>query len=1199
MQQHYEAIRELLDRVRRRWRTEQAFSAIVRVALAASLIVLVSLLASRFTQGAPVALAIVGIFAVAALVAVTWWGLRPLRQRPDDRRVARFIEERAPSLDDRLVSAVDVATQPPSAPVQPGLAGAMVADAARRLDAIDIDQIIPAEAVRRSGFQGVAAALLALALVFSSRHVARQAMDAVSLTLFPTRVSLQVVPGNQRVKAGAGLVIEARLVGNKAPVVAQLQVASGDDWRGSAMTTSESGSFSTAMDAVWTSFKYRVVAGAVVSPTYEITAVRPPRVARIDLDYTYPSALNLPPRSESDSGDIYAPAGTDVRLHVTTDQPAAKAQMSLATGQPVPLTEEKPGVWSASLKIAQDNSYRVALADREGLSNPGDTEYFIRLLEDRPPDVRLTKPATDRSVTRLEEVEIEAQAEDDYGIDRLDFVYSVRGQEEKTVPLKIPRNASTVTGRYMFYLEDLDVEPGDFVSYYVRARDLTRGTRPNEARSDIFFLEVKPYEQQFAVAQSQTAAAGGGGRGSLDDLVAAQKEIIVATWKLDRRAQASKGAKSEQDIQSVSRAESELKERVEQTSSSFRESTMRDPRRRAPQRGGRPGPAQPELKAGQTMAEEDEMTAAAEAMTRAVASLDALKTADARGPEMEALNHLLRAQADVKKRDVVRQQAGSGAGSNRSNYDLSTLFDKELQKQQQTNYETRSSAEERKEGDQSALDKIRELAKRQDELLKRQQELARNRQQLSAEELKRELEKLTREQSDLRQKAEDLARQMDSKGSKGSEGAKGSKGSENSQGSQAAQSSQGAQGGDQAGRQMRDVSEAMRSATNDLRRQDPSQPSASSANANRALESLRNLERQMQSSQPDERRRAVGDMQLEARQLADAQRQVASELGKTAADNGGKDTVRRLAGEEERLADRARKLQDSLKQLGQSADAGKELERQGVIDRMQKSADAMRAAADRGAGPARGTTAPPGPSPGVDEARGQVSAQLDVARALEKTADRLAAAAGAPKDGESGKLSSQLARTQELQERLNQLSEEMKRLGSQGAPGGTGRDGRGQQGPGTAQGSSAAKTPGQGGRAGEGQGSGAGTGTDAGRLREEVQRAMQETRDLMEQLRRDDPSFNRGGTGFTFEGQGMTTSAPGTEAFKQDFAKWEDLRRQATLALENAQSTLSKKLQARESKERLAAGADDKAPAEYQKQVDDYFKAIAAKKKGG
>src|SRR3954471_15501398 len=122
------------------------------------------------------------------------------------------------------------------------------------------------------------------------------------------------------------------------------------------------------------------------------------------------------------------------------------------------------------------------------------------------------------------------------------------------------------------------------------------------------------------------------------------------------------------------------------------------------------------------MSEEDHMAAAAAAMGRAVSSLDSLKVPDALPPEMEALTRLLKAQADVKKREVMRQQAGNGSGSNRSNYDLSALFDKELQKQQQTNYETRSSAEQKEDPGQSALDKIRELARRQDELLKQQQD---------------------------------------------------------------------------------------------------------------------------------------------------------------------------------------------------------------------------------------------------------------------------------------------------------------------------------------------------------------------------------------------------------------------------------------------------------------------------------------------
>jgi hypothetical protein len=839
----------------------------------------------------------------------------------------------------------------------------------------------------------------------------------------------------------------------------------------------------------------------------------------------------------------------------------------------------------------------------------------------------------------LEEVDVEAQAEDDYGIDRLDLIYSVRGEAEQVVPLKIPRNATTVSGRQTLYLEDLDVAPGDFISYYVRARDVTRGAHPNEARSDIFFLEVKPYEQEFAVAQSQSAAAGGGGRGELDDLIAAQKDVIVATWKVDRRGQDLKGrtpgpgnpgspaASNEQDnVQSIARAETELKSRVERASSSFRESVMRDPRRR-PQspRGGRGGPPGPEpLRAGQTMAEEDEMASAAEAMARAAASLEALKTAEARSPEMEALNHLLRAQADVKKRDVMRQQAGNGAGSTRSNYDLSTLFDKELQKLQQTNYETRSSSEERKDPQASALDRVHELARREEELIKRQEELARNPAKLTAEELKREVEKLTREQSELRQQAEELAPNV--------------------------------------GQQMRDASEAMRRATNDLRRQESGQAGQARAAQGRALDALRNLERQMQPGQPDERRRALGEMQLEARQLADEQRQVASEVGRATPGETGNDALRRLAGDEERLADRARRLQDALKRQAASADAARDAERQKLSDRMQQSADAIRAAAERKPGPQRGSTAPSTPSPGIDELRAQAAAEQEVARSLDKLADRLVSPNGGSKDGESGKLSTELARAQQLQDRLDQLAEQMKQLaaggrgsqGSRGDPagrgdpggrgasggrgdvagrgdaggrgeaggrsdagggrsdsgarggsggGGEGRDSNGQQGQGSTQTPSALRMPGEPSRAGQGQGQGQGQGAgpgngslDAARLREEVRRAMQETRELMEQLRREDPSFGRGGAGFTFEGQGLTTTAPGTEAFKQDFAKWEDLRRQATIALENAQLALAKKLQAKESKERLAAGTDDNAPPEYRKQVDDYFKAIARKK---
>ena len=324
------------------------------------------------------------------------------------------------------------------------------------------------------------------------------------------------------------------------------------------------------------------------------------------------------------------------------------------------------------------------------------------------------------------------------------------------------------------------------------------------------------------------------------------------------------------------------------------------------------------------------MTGAAAAMAQAVTSLDDSKTAEALPPEMEALNRLLKAQAEVKRRDVQRQQAGSGSGGNRSNYDVSALFDQELQKAQQTNYETKStSAEDKGDSGQSALDAIKELARRQDELLKRQQELARARAQMTEEALKRELEKLTREQSELRQQAEELAQKMASQnpppsGSPQSAsrqdqkaGQKGQQGQQAQQGQpgQSGQSGPSGQGGQSAqtgdSRRMRDVSEEMRNAASELRRQDPGQ---ASARGNRALEKLRELQQQLESARPEDRRRALGDLQLEARQLADAQRQIASELARTQPGDAGKDAVRKLAGEQDRLAARASKLQDALKQ---------------------------------------------------------------------------------------------------------------------------------------------------------------------------------------------------------------------------------------------------------------------------------------------
>jgi hypothetical protein len=1105
MDRHYEPIRRLLDHVRARYRALTMCRAVVRAALAASAVIGLSLaaasLAALATEAPWVIAGIGGVALVTAVTAVAW-GLMPIRRIPSDIRIARFIEERVPSLDDRLVTAVDVVQSHPRQ-ASPILTAPFVADVANRVAGVDVNDIVPGDQLRRNSVRAGAATLVLLVLAIIARDPARQSLDAASLVLFPAKLRLDVRPGDARVKEGTPLSIEARIAGNRAPVSARLEVADGDEWRSSEMSAA-SGQFHASLPPSTSDFRYRVAVGTLVSPPYAVKVVHPPRVMRIDVDYTYPSELDLRSRTETDGGDLYAPAGTAARLHIFSDRLVATGRISFSDGTSIDLAGVSPSEMTAATRIVKDGSYRITLTDRDGFTDAASTEYFIRVLDDRPPDVHIVRPASDRSVTQLEEVEIEAQADDDYGLERVELVYAVRGQAEKVVALDVPRRATTATIRHMLYLEDLGVQPGDFVSYYVRARDVTRPStgsgqvaRSNEGRSDIFFLEVRPYEQEFALQQSQSMA-GAGYAGSIDDLVHAQKQIVVATWKLDRRSGSAvtRNARSPQEVRVIGRSEAELKTRVEETASSLRESTMRDPRRRLPGRGGEPsdGP-----RIGQTMAEEDAMTRAVEAMDRAVTALQAVDTGSALPPEMQALNALLEAQALVKKRQISRQQSAQGGpGSSNRNYDISTLFDKELQRQQQTNYETRQSSDQ-KRSDDDVAEKLRSLARRQDELLRRQEELAR--QQLRDDEKRRQLEKLTREQSELRQQTEDLSRQMSKRQS----------------------------GTDQMSSELQEIAGDMRSATGDLRRLDST---GGRARGNEALEKLKNIERRLSGAADRPR---PGDLQLEARQLAEAQRRIASSLSQTpAADAASRDRLRQLAGEQERLAERARRLQDTARQSGSSAGADS-LARRRFAERMQQSAEALRKAGQN--------------QQSLDPKR-EAGAQDQIARDLDKAAEALQSAGNA-KDRDAAQLSNALARARELREKLDAITRELQNPGSSG---------------------------------------------QRNLLRDEAARELQQTRELIDDLRRQDSSLSSGGPGFTFEGQGMTFSSPGTEGFKQDFDKWQALRDQATGALARVEAVLSKQLQDRQTGDRLAAGIDDKAPASYRSQVDDYFKAIAARK---
>lgn len=1075
---------------------------------------------------------VAAVAAVTAIVVALAWRRRPMP--PDGVVLARLAEERIPALEDRLVTAAGIVEGTTAA--SPAIRSALLADTASRLEQLPPDAVISGERIRRSAWH--AAAVAAILLVAGTTLTGPTLRTAQAAWVFasPYPFAFHVDPGNVRIRPNTPLVIRVQASSTIGDLVPSLVARIGDAAREERMTREGANRFAVTFSTVPASFSYHIALAGRTSSNFQVTLLQPPRVARIDLSYEFPPYAKLPPRSETDGGDVYAPEGTRVHMIVHPREATAhvaSAELALGGNKRVPLAATPDGSLAGDLVVSADDTYRVRLTDTDGLQNTGDPEYFVRVLDDRPPEVHIVRPAGDRQVTPLEEVEIEARADDDHGVATLELVYGVKGRGEKVVPLGGDGESLTVTGRHTIPLEQLEVSPGDFVTFYARARDIGRGKRPSEARSDIFFLEVTPFVDEFALAQSQ-AMAGAAGQ-QMDDLVRLEKDIIVGTWKVDRRSAGARAAASLDAVQTLARGQATVRQKTEAVAGRLA--------------GGGPMHAAPD---GPGASIGGDLTAAAGSMAKAESALGGQKTAAALPFEMDALNHLLKAQSEAARKEVMRQQAGGAGGSSRAQQDLSSLFDRELQKQQQTNYEMPKTAEEKRDDStDQTLDRVRELARRQEALSRQQDDLARDRQRLDEEEIRRRLERLTREQSDLRREAELLAEQLKQDARRQEQASRSQQSGQRGQGQPSAAGDAKSQAAT-----LQQASEDMRGAASQLRREDPA---SARGQSDRALQKLRGVERALSESGPDERRKSLGDAQLEARQLATRQRQL-SEQAARASQPDRPDARRRVAGEQEQLAARADALGQRLKEL--SSRGGDKADDTGAASRAfdsEKVPEKMREVAK---GLQQGD---------VNATKAEAGQQI--ARSLDRLADRMGSPAGGH-DREGQELGEDLAKARDLRERLAELERQIAEQ-SQRASSGKSESASGAP-------SAEGTKPGQRDRA------------EAAKLAELRKQYLDAVREASGDERMREAVAGTSGAGSTPVGQTMVTAAPGTEAFKQDFARWESLHREVTLGLDRYEASLSRRAIDKAARERLRSGGADGTPPEYAASVERYFRALAA-----
>lgn len=454
------------------------------------------------------ALLLVVVAAPVAAVAAGMW--RRLPELLSLRRLGLYVERRRPDLKQRLISTLELWTNPRAGRIYSReLLALTVSSAAAligRIRARDIAELRPLRNAARNLAAALALALAALALAPPLREALHRVAHPMTPFARQPQTSIAVSPGDVEIVKGDEAVQVIRF-GGRRPRTATIRsrTAGSTSWREEEIVVEGADSLVHIFKGLRDTLRFEVEAGDGRSATHRISVLEPPAVQRQRLRYHYPAYSRLPVRVEEGTGDLHALVGTLVEMEFVANKPLASAALVLDDTLAVACSVEDQRA-TTELVLARPGHYSLRLTDRQGIGNRNPIRHAIHVIEDNRPRVTVTAPGRDVDLTDDQQIVVAAEVADDFGISRTAIRYRINDGPRQQLAL-VGGHEREQQVVHTWDLSGTDLLPEDRVTYRVVAwdNDAVAGPKTGESREFVirFPSLYELYEEVVAEQEEQ------------------------------------------------------------------------------------------------------------------------------------------------------------------------------------------------------------------------------------------------------------------------------------------------------------------------------------------------------------------------------------------------------------------------------------------------------------------------------------------------------------------------------------------------------------------------------------------------------------------------------------------------------------------------------------------------------------------------